>query len=293
MSNDRIPLIAWIFFSLIFLMVAAFLSSNASAVLRIVFTLVFTGFILSMLLGVGTLMRGISGAVNTLLQEAQRRAEQIQLAHWRPRVAYDDYDDYDDDDDLRPRVTPKEVARRALRRAGSQPDDWLLSLEDIGLLAYHGDDTPDVVRLNPVTADTTHLRPFAVIHIPYKQGRGTIAFELFDELGTRRFVARELYSLTQGANFVTPRTYLPLPAERTSGMWTLRLSIGNKLLAEHEFPVRARVAMPARNLLAEDGEVDPRLARAIMEQGAQKSGLSLDELLAGQSDSREGKSRLR
>ena len=281
MSNNRTPPIAWIFF---FLMIAAFSSGNFNAVLW----LIFVGAILSGLFGIGTLlMRSMFGASNALTQQSQRAA-QIQPARPRPQPVAQD-----DDDDLRPRVVPKEVAQRALQRAGNRPNDWLLSLEDIGLLAYHGDDTPDVVRLNPVAADTTHLRPFAVINIPYKQGRGTITFELFDELGTRRFIAREQYSLTQGANFITPRTYLPLPDERTSGMWTLRLSIGDKRLAEHEFPVRTRVATPVRNLLAEDGEVDPWLARAIADQGTQKSGLSLDELLAGQPGDRESDSRLR
>jgi hypothetical protein len=280
MSNNRTPPLAWIFF---FLMIAAFSSGSFNTVLA----LIAIGVILSALFSFGTfLMRSMFGESSVTLQD-RRRAEQVPFAP--PQLAAQD----DDDDDLRPRVVPKQVAQRALQRAGNQPSDWLLSLEDIGLLAYHGDDTPDVVRLNPVAADTTHLRPFAVINIPYRQGRGTITFELFDELGTRRFIAREQYTLKQGANFVTPRTYLPLPAERTSGMWTLRLSIGDKRLAEHEFPVRTRVATPVRNLLAEDGEVDPWLARAIVEQGTQKSGLSLDELLASQSDDRESDSRLR
>lgn len=280
MFNNRRPPIAWIFF---FLMFAAFSSGNFSAMMWVVFI----SIILVALFGFGSLLtRFFSDASNMINALTQGSADLAQQMRSRSQP-FDDGDDAD----LRPRVVPKEVAQRAIQRAGNRASDWLLSLEDIGLLAYHGDDTPDVVRLNPVAADTTHLRPFAVINIPYKQGKGTITFELFDELGTRRYIAREQYSLTQGANFITPRTYLPLPDERTSGMWTLRLSIGDKLLAEHEFPVRTRVATPVRNLLSEDGEVDPWLARAIVDQGSQKSGLSLDELLADQADDRE--SRLR
>jgi hypothetical protein len=280
MANNRTPPIAWIFF---FLMVVAFSSGNFSAVLW----LVFVGVILSGLFGISiALMRSVFGSSNARTPRSQR-GRQAQPVRPSPQAVARG------GDDLRPHAVPREVARRALQRAGSQPNDWLLSLEDIGLLAYHGDNSPDVVRLNPVAADTTHLRPFVVIYLPYKQGRGTITFELFDEFGTRCFVAREQHSLTQGPNFVTPRTYLPLPTERTGGVWALRVSIGDRLLAEHVFPVHARLSMPVRNLLAEDGEVDPWLARAITEQGMQKSGLSLDELLAGQLDGRESDSRLR
>jgi hypothetical protein len=264
------------------------MSGNDSAIAFIIVFSIFLGVLLT--IG-GVLWRTFNSmfGVSSMLQPPMWNAERNRLTFSTPsRPVHSD-----DDIDLRPRVAPKEVAQRAMRRANNQPSDWLLSLEDIGVLAYHGDDTPDVVRLNPVAADTTHLRPFAVIRIPYKQGRGTIRFELFDELGTRRFVSSEQYLLKEGDNFITPRTYMPLPDERTSGMWTLRLSIGDKRFAEHEFAVRARTETPVRALIVDDGEVDPWMARAIVEQGRQGSGMSLDELLADQSDERQSSSRLR
>lgn len=273
---------SWVIFGLI--MFSLLGGGGFSAVIGLVIFSIFVSVLFS--IG-GTVWRALNGVPNaTTWQGAQREITTRQPIR-RPA-------NHDDDDDLRPRVIPKEVAQRAMRRAGNKIEDWLLSLEDVGVLAYHGDDSPDVVRMNPVASDTSHLRPFAVIKLPYKQGKGTIRFELFDELGTRRFTATEQYLLKQGANFITPRTYLPLPDERTSGRWTLRISIGEKRLAEHEFVVRtAAAAPPVRAILAEDGEIDPWLARAITDQGRQGGGLSLEELLASQPDERETDSRLR
>lgn len=278
MGNTRISPFWWF---LVLVMFLTFFSGNFSALA----VLIIFSVVMSILLSVGSsLWRLFSDIFITSIQQQPLLFNQMQPQQdIRRSPAYA----ADDEEELRPRVAPKEVAQRALRRANNKPDDWLLSLEDIGVLAYHGDDTPDVVRLNPVAADTTHLRPFAVIRIPYKQGRGTIRFELFDELGTRRFVSSEQYLLKQGDNFITPRTYLPLPDQRTSGMWTLRLSIGEKRLAEHEFPVRTRTTTPVSALIAEDGEVDPWMARAILEQGNQSSGMSLDELLADEPRERQ------
>ncbi|MCE7946139.1 MAG: hypothetical protein DYG88_01780 [Chloroflexi bacterium CFX4] len=279
-------ILGWLFFAL--MMFSFFGGGGFSAVISLIVISIFVSVLFS--IG-GTVWRALNGIPNftDTLQNVQREITARQPIR-RPA----NYDD-DDDDDLRPRVIPKEVAERAMRRAGNKSEDWLLSLEDIGVLAYHGDDSPDVVRMNPVAADTSHVRPFAVIRLPYKQGKGTIRFELFDELGTRRFTATEQYLLKQGANFITPRTYLPLPEDRTSGQWTLRISIGEKRLAEHAFMVRtpAAAAPPVRAILAEDGEIDPWLARAITEQGRQSGGLSLEELLASQPDERETDSRLR
>lgn len=275
----------WLIFALI--MFSFFGGGGFSAVISLIIFGIFVSVLFSIGGAVWRALNGLPNFTNTL-QDMQREITTRQPIR-RPA----NYDD--DDDDPRPRVIPKEVAERAMRRAGNKIEDWLLSLEDIGVLAYHGDDSPDVVRMNPVAVDTSHVRPFAVIKLPYKQGKGTIRFELFDEFGALRFAATEQYLLKQGANFITPRTYLPLPDDRTSGQWTLRISIGEKRLAEHAFVVRASsaAAPPVRAILAEDGEIDPWLARAITDQGRQSGGLSLEELLASQPDEREADSRLR
>lgn len=201
-------------------------------------------------------------------------------------------DDEEDEDELDPQVIPKEVARRAVERAKVKESDWVLSLEDIGILAYHGDDSPDVVRMNPIVADVSHVRPFAVIDLPYREGKGTIHFELLDAANIRRFEATEPYALAYGANFITTRSYLPLPDDRKDGYWTLRININGEPFAEHDFIVRAQSAnVPMRAILAEDGEIDAWLAHAITE-GRQGGNLSLDDLLDMQSDARQAESRL-
>ncbi|RMF49963.1 MAG: hypothetical protein D6749_11805 [Chloroflexota bacterium] len=275
------------------MMISAITSGYFGSIVWVIFISVVLGVLFGIMNAISHSFNApsLTSIVQEQLQPAESEARPMPAAP-RPSIAIED-----DDDEalLRPRVNPRQVAQRALERAGNRPSDWLLSLEDIGLLAYHGDDTPDVVRLNPVPMDTTHLRPFAVIRIPYKQGRGTIRFELIDELGTLRFVSSEQYRLTEGQNFITSRTYLRLPNDRTEGTWALRLSIGDKLLAQHEFLVRSRAqaATPVRNVLAEDGEVDAWLARAILEQGTRGSGMSLDELLSGQPEEPTSNARLR
>jgi hypothetical protein len=181
-------------------------------------------------------------------------------------------------------TSPRAVADKAVIRAGNALDSWMLDLDDIGIVAYHGDDTPDICRVDPVAPDTTHLRPFIVIDLPYERGRGTIRFELFDEVGDKRFEASSVYQLTRGRNFITTKTWLPLEADRGEGRWQLRVSIGDKPLALHDFPVRAAYAGTMRTVLREDGEIDPWLVERLAEEEHVSGPLSLDDLLAGQAD---------
>lgn len=186
-------------------------------------------------------------------------------------------------------ITPQSIAEQAVRRAGNKTDTWLLQLADIGVLAYHGDDSPDVVRVNPVSVSTRHVRPFVVIELPYQQGKGTIRFELIDDQGQKRYEYSNLYHLKYGQNFLTPQTWLPLPTDRDTGRWRLKISIGDKPLAVHDFTVRGEtdVTSQVRSILKEDGEIDPWLAKAISDQDQAGGGMSLDELLANQPDDLE------
>ncbi|GAB4548594.1 MAG: hypothetical protein OHK0023_11920 [Anaerolineae bacterium] len=224
-----------------------------------------------------------TGSTSPIPQARQSRRTSAQGRRFA--AAYDVDEDDDDHVSSQSRhVVPQQVAKQATQRAGAT-GSWLLTLEDIGVLAYHGDSSPDVNRLNPVTAETSHIRPFIVIQLPYKQGEGTIRFELIDETGAVRFNTAEKYLLKQGMNFVTPRTYLPLPTDRGRGTWSVRVSIGDRLLAIHDFPMQAaRKASSTESLLADDGEIAPWLAEAIAENNRRGSGVSLDELLSVQDD---------
>jgi len=186
-------------------------------------------------------------------------------------------------------ITPKSIAEQAVRRAGNKTDTWLLKLEDIGVLAYHGDDSPDVVRVNAVPTSTRHLRPFVVIDLPYQQGKGTIRFEMVDEQGQKRYEYSNVYHLKYGHNFLTPPTWLPLPTDRDTGRWRLKVSIGEKPLAIHDFTVRGEdvISSQIRNMLKEDGEIDPWLAKTISDHDQLGGSMSLDELLANQPDDLE------
>lgn len=178
--------------------------------------------------------------------------------------------------------SPRAVADRAVMRAGNTLDTWMLDLDDVGVVAYHGDTSPDIARLDPITPDATHLRPFIVIDLPYEKGRGTIRFELFDETGEKRFEASNLYQLTRGRNFITTKTWLPLEQDRPGGRWSLRVSIGDKPLAVHEFQMREGYTGEMRSVIREDGEIDPWLIDRLSEEEDARTGMSLDDLLADQ-----------
>lgn len=234
---------------------------------------------------VSNLFRLFNSSETALPVPQARQSARTSTQGRRYATAYDvDEDDYDSVPSQYQHVVPQQVAKQALQRAGAT-GSWLLTLEDIGVLAYHGDNSPDVNRLNPVAAETNHIRPFVVIQLPYKQGEGTIRFELIDEAGAVRFNTAEKYLLKQGMNFVTPRTYLPLPNNRGRGTWSVRVSIGDRLLALHDFPMQAaRKAAADESLLSDDGEIAPWLAEAIAENNRRGSGVSLDELLSVQDD---------
>lgn len=236
------------------------------------------GFIFLTIAILFAVLYGISRLGSTAQQSSQQERRQAQNQRWDQPS----YRAVAAEEDLASRraASPQTVAERALRRAGNLPDSWMLHLEDVGLLSYHGDASPDVVRQSSVHEDASHLRPFIVINLPYKQGRGTIRFELFDETGEKQFESAEIYQLKGGPNFITPRTWLPMEEARSAGRWSLRVSIGDKPLAVHEFQVREAYSGQMRQFLHEDGEIDPWLSRAIVEQDNAGESMSLDELLA-------------
>lgn len=184
-------------------------------------------------------------------------------------------------EDEKRRVSPQTIADQALLRAGNRLDSWELALRDIGVLGFRGDAEPDVIRVEPVAAATTHIRPFAVIDLPYRQGQGPIRFMLYDETGEKRYDEVKEYTLSRGRNFIAAPRWMPFDDERPAGRWTLRISIGSKPLAVHEFAVRAASTetLVTRDHLTEDGEIDPAVIRRLAGDSEADTGMSLDELL--------------
>ncbi|HRE46939.1 MAG TPA: hypothetical protein PLD47_04380 [Aggregatilineales bacterium] len=214
-----------------------------------------------------------------LARDIQRRAEEeADRQRFTAQARRQMNTEYDPTDLEREKMTPAEVGKRAMRRAGNRPDTWELTLDDIGLLAYHGDTTPDLVRLAPVPTDAQQIRPFLVISLPYQRGRGTITFAIHDEAGEERYTYKQLYELKQGQNFVTTKTWLPLPTNRSGGRWSVRVSIGETVFAVHEFIVRPAYDGQIKEFIKEDGEIDPWLTHAV-ERERLNGGMSLDELL--------------
>jgi hypothetical protein len=178
-------------------------------------------------------------------------------------------------------ATPKQVVAAAMKRAGVSPSSWQLGLKDLGLLAYGQDrNKPAVVRSNPIGGHIHNLRPFLVIDLPYAKGRGVITIELVDELGKIRYASEETYTLTEGENFITPKTWLNLPNQREAGKWRMNVRIGKQPLAAHQFQMRDSVQIAAEALITSDGELRPQIAR--LANNSSGTGLSLDDMIASQ-----------
>jgi hypothetical protein len=176
---------------------------------------------------------------------------------------------------------PRSVVLNAMINAGVNPRDWQLQLHDIGMLAYHGDTTPDVCRTRPIPATTSHLRPFVVVDLPVAEATGTIRFDLIDQYGEMHFTCEDKYRLRQGQNFVTSKNWLPVKDHRGEGEWSMRLIIGGRLLAAHYFKMPTEYdATTIEGSIYADGEISEKI---IKRARTDKSGmLSLDELLADQ-----------
>lgn len=180
-----------------------------------------------------------------------------------------------------PNVNPQAIADAAMRSAGHMPNPWGVRFADIGILAYHGDETPDICREEAVPKSATHLRPFVVIDLPYEQGgNGTIIFDFVDKDGDIRFHSTKRYQLKHGKNFITPPTWLPLEAQREADQWKLKVGIGDKTVALHQFSLRGHVESSLKGYLKSDGEVDEFLKKAV--DNHRSTGMSLDELLGDQ-----------
>lgn len=177
--------------------------------------------------------------------------------------------------------TPQAIADEAMRYAGyTTPDVLPMRLNDIGVLAYQDNTTPQVCRLEPVESAATHVRPFMVLMLRNKRGgEGVIRFQMSDEINQTLFVSEEHYSLNRGQNFITPRTWLPLKDSQAVGRnWQLEVRVGREILALHGFKVILDPSPYAR--LGADGEIEelPHLTDNRQPQDI----LSLEELLQDQ-----------
>ncbi|MBX3080373.1 MAG: hypothetical protein KF716_01995 [Anaerolineae bacterium] len=177
----------------------------------------------------------------------------------------------------------QQVADKALQKANNSPHSRGIRLLDIGMLAYDGGKQPKVTRTETVPASATHLRPYMVINFPYTRNAfGRITFELLDDDDQVRFVADQRYEVTPGQNFLTPQNWLPMGDEEPGGNWKLRISIGDQLLALHDFKITPDAGAAFRTYLRPDGEIDEWLAKSAAQSATES--MSLDELIGDQEE---------
>ncbi len=179
------------------------------------------------------------------------------------------------------------VADMAMKRAGYVPGEGnAVRLEDLGILAYHGDATPDVCRVHSIPATSTHLRPYMQVIQPLSAGGlptfgkpVTLRFELADEKGKVRFSSEVRKMLKVGKNLVTPPTWLPLSGHKDRAQWSLTVSIGGQAVGKHLFRVRAGDYGHSIARLSEDGEISEGLVGEIVAQDQDEDVISLAALL--------------
>jgi hypothetical protein len=177
----------------------------------------------------------------------------------------------------------QEVANRAMENANNSPHARGIRLLDIGMLAYDGGKQPKVSRAEAIPASATHLRPYMVIHFPYQQSaQGRITFELIDDNEQVRFVAAQRYEIVPGQNFLTPQNWLPMGDQEPGGNWSLRISIGDQVLALHDFKITPDAGAAFRSYLRPDGEIDEWLAKSAEQSATER--MSLDDLIGDQEE---------
>ncbi|MEP7286773.1 MAG: hypothetical protein ABI947_13515 [Chloroflexota bacterium] len=174
------------------------------------------------------------------------------------------------------------AAEAALKRAGHNPHDVAIPLDDIGLLVYEtGEKEPRIYRNNDVPKVANHIRPFAVLHHSGGTLQKTVRFNILDEAGKLRYTNRSRYTLKSGQNFITPPTWLPVDNQQPNGRWSLGISIDDRgVLANHEFDW-IQMGGEARAQFTGDGEID-ELTFKLMDDSSAAEPMSLDELLGDQ-----------
>jgi len=152
---------------------------------------------------------------------------------------------------------------------------------DIGVFGHRGDSTPRLYRTRRVPMDVDYLQPFIQLRLP-KRAKGQITFEIIDDHGETLFFRAEKHELPRGRTLVVPSRRLPVhdALDMDEGNWTLRVRVGDTLLAEHSFGWIEGVDEFVAENIAEDGEISNELRAAMAESRLQK--MSLDDLLAFQ-----------
>jgi hypothetical protein len=173
-------------------------------------------------------------------------------------------------------------ALAAVKAAGYDPDKLEVLPVDIGLLAFHENDEPAVLRSFPVPDNADYVQPFVQLRLP-QRAVGKISFEIVDSDGQVVFVHQMQQALEKGRNLLSPPSRLRLHSgHNLRGRWELRVMADDTLLASHAFSWHLDDPDSIRQHINADGELSDEL-RASMAQ-ARLDRLSLDDLLSDQDD---------
>ena len=171
-------------------------------------------------------------------------------------------------------------ALAAVREAGLNPEKLAVLPVDIGLIAFYGDDLPELHHTRSIPDDSDYIQPFVQLRVPHT-AIGQVRFEILDHYGQQVFVHEDRYQLERGRNLVMPSARIPLHDEHhIAGVWELCIYADNRLIARHIFGWDSAQAPDFERHIGEDGELNSEL-RAILAQ-SRLTDISLDELLADQ-----------
>lgn len=188
-------------------------------------------------------------------------------------------------------VSPEDIAHDhaldAAVLAGIDPQKASVLPIDIGVIAYHGDETI-VHRTWRVNTRADALQPFVNLHVK-QPARGRLRFEIRDDVGQMMFFYERDYSLSAGENLIMPPARMPIDhtAPRT-GVWTLRVLGDNLPLAEHRFEWRTG-EKDKLDAVGADGEISDEMRTMLARTRLER--MSLDELLGDQDDDNAGRQR--
>ncbi len=183
----------------------------------------------------------------------------------------------------------QEHAIAAARLVGINPRTATVLPIDIGVIAYHGDETT-VHRTWRVSEDAEALQPF--INLRVKQAaRGRLRFEIHDDKGAMVFFYERDYALSMGENLMMPPARMPIDqSSDKSGIWTLRVLGDNLPLAEHRFEWHEAGSKEIVTSVGADGEISDEMRVALARTRLDR--MSLDELLGDEDDNQSAQKRI-
>lgn len=186
---------------------------------------------------------------------------------------------------LRQRISPqaKESVERARARGGFVNNN--LMLLDVGLIAsqssYEG---MAMRRTRNISKDDDGARPFVTLYVDSQEADRNVLvrFEIVDQNGEQQYIHEMKSYLRDGEMSIMADHHLPLAGNRDIqgyGDWDLRVYIDGNLASMHNFLLGPSVNERSRRLASEYDDTRNSDYFQIIDEVAQETPLSLQELL--------------